>query len=77
MTCFAKGRHRPCYGRPTVHHILSRQRIKREHASLAAAYRRGEGPRPWSLTQSPEGRGEPALGVLGMPSVRRGRVDPC
>jgi hypothetical protein len=23
MTCFAKGRHRPCYGRLTVHHIVS------------------------------------------------------
>jgi hypothetical protein len=52
MTCFAKGRHRPCYGRLTVHHILSKQRLRREHASLSAAYRRGEGPRPWSLTKA-------------------------
>jgi hypothetical protein len=51
-TCFAKGRHRPCYGRPTVHHIVSQARLKREHASLSAAYRRGEGPRPWSLTKA-------------------------
>jgi hypothetical protein len=52
VTCFAKDRHRPCYGRPTVHHIVSQARLKREHASLSAAYRRGEGPRPWSLTKA-------------------------
>jgi hypothetical protein len=52
VTCFAKGRHRPCYGRPTVHHVISQSRLKREHASLSAAYRRGEGPRPWSLTKA-------------------------
>jgi hypothetical protein len=52
MNCFAKGRHRPCYGRLTVHHIIAQARLRREHASLSAAYRRGEGPRPWSLTKA-------------------------
>jgi len=47
--CFAKGRQRKCDGRLTIHHIVSQQRIRRRHASLLAAYRRGEGPRPWAL----------------------------
>lgn len=27
--CFAKGRSRDCYGRITVHHVVSQQRLKR------------------------------------------------
>jgi hypothetical protein len=51
-TCFATGRHRECYGRLTVHHVIAQQRIKRVHRSLVQAFRRGQGPRPWSLAKA-------------------------
>lgn len=50
--CFAKGRHRPCYGRMTVHHIVPQSKIKKEHRSLLQAFRRAQGPRPWSLVKA-------------------------
>lgn len=50
--CFAKGRHRSCYGPLTFHHIVPRQRIKVEYRSLLQANRRSQGPRPWSLVKA-------------------------
>lgn len=49
MSCFARGQVRECYGREQGHHVVSQQRIRRLHAELVAAFRRGMGPRPWGL----------------------------
>lgn len=45
-----------CAGRPTNHHLISQQRIKRRWETLNAAYRRGMGPRPWSKRRCLEDR---------------------
>jgi hypothetical protein len=45
MRCFA------CGARAVQHHhIVPKARLKTVHRSLSAAYRRGQGPRPWSKT---------------------------
>jgi hypothetical protein len=47
MSCFKN-----C-GRGAVqrHHVVPQGRLKTLHRSLSAAYRRGEGPRPWTKTK--------------------------
>lgn len=49
MKCSAPG----C-GKRAVHrhHWVPQQRIRRAHATLMAAYRRGLGPKPWSLSEA-------------------------
>lgn len=46
MRCFA------CGGRAVQrHHVVPKARLKMLHRSLSAAYRRGQGPRPWTKTK--------------------------
>jgi hypothetical protein len=50
--CFARGRHgRTCDHARQRHHIVTQQHIRRDHATLRAAYRRG-GPKPWKLSRA-------------------------
>jgi hypothetical protein len=46
MRCFA------CGGRAVQrHHVVPKGRLKALHRTLSAAYRRGQGPRPWTKTK--------------------------
>jgi hypothetical protein len=58
VTCWAKsrGRGRECdlgpRGKLDRHHVVKQQWIRKVHRSLTAAYRRGQGPKPWSLKRA-------------------------
>ena len=43
--------HGDCDGSLTDHHIVSRQRLRREWRAAKAEHRRG-GPKPWSITKA-------------------------
>jgi hypothetical protein len=51
MTCLLSG-HGDCRGRTQLHHIVPRQRIRRQHAGIVAEYRRTGQPQPWGLMKA-------------------------
>lgn len=56
MVCYAAGRGDPCDAARQAHHHVKQQRIRRVWATLNADYRRGRGPRPWSLRKALDDR---------------------
>jgi hypothetical protein len=50
-SCAGRG-HGPCDNARQRHHWVKQQRIRRVHSKLKAAYERGQGPAPWSLTKA-------------------------
>lgn len=50
--CYAAGRGDPCDHARQRHHVVKQQAIKRLHAKLLAAHRRGHIEKPWPLSKA-------------------------